>query len=166
MATADDIARIIEQEQTLVFDSFDEDTAFAIGSAIREHAIADKLGLVCSIVLWDRPLFYMTRPGTTTDNSDWVRRKANVVRRFHKSTYRAVLEQLPREDRLLPEARALPPEDYVLAGGGFPIRVKGAGVVGAIVVSGLPERQDHAVVVTAVAQFLGADAAALALPNA
>ncbi|GGF16054.1 UPF0303 protein [Youhaiella tibetensis] len=166
MAGADDIAGVIEQERALVFESFDDDAAFAIGSAIRDMAIAEKLGIVCSIVLWDRPLFYMTRPGTTADNSDWVRRKANVVRRFHKSSYRMVLEQLPREDRLLAEHRALPPEDYVLAGGGFPIRVAGAGVIGAIVVSGLPERRDHAVVVKAIAQYLGKDAAALALPEA
>ncbi|MBI4047706.1 MAG: heme-degrading domain-containing protein [Devosia nanyangense] len=163
MATADDIAKVLEQERALVFDTFDDDAAFAIGSAIRERAIADKLGIVCSIVLWDRPLFYITRPGTTADNADWVRRKANVVKRFQKSSYRMVLEQLPREDRLLPEARALPPEDYVLAGGGFPIRVNGAGIIGAVVVSGLPERQDHAVVVAAIAGYLGRDAAALAL---
>ena len=164
MATADDIARIIEQEQTLVFSTFDEEAAFAIGSAVREAAIAAKLPLVCSIVTWDRPLFYMTRPGTTADNADWVRRKANVVKRFQKSSYRMVLEQLPREDRLLPEARALPPEDYVLAGGGFPVRIAGAGVIGAVVVSGLPERQDHGVVVAAIARYLGKDAEGLALP--
>jgi tRNA (guanine-N1)-methyltransferase len=53
--------------------------------------------------------------------------------------------------------------DYVLAGGGFPIAVKGAGVIGVIAVSGLPERQDHGVVVDALCDHLGVDKRKLVL---
>ncbi|HEY4199796.1 MAG TPA: heme-degrading domain-containing protein [Devosiaceae bacterium] len=160
-----DIALIAEQEETLVFSRFDETSAFAIGSLIRERGLSENLPIVCYIALWDRPLLYVTLPGTTGDNWDWVRRKANTVRRFHKSTYRLVLEQLPRTDRLLPEHRALPAEDYVLAGGGFPIMASGIGAIGAIVVSGLQERDDHSVVVEAICEFLGRDKVALGLPK-
>jgi uncharacterized protein (UPF0303 family) len=59
----------------------------------------------------------------------------------------------------------LPAEDYVLAGGGFPVSVRGAGVIGAVVVSGLPERGDHGMVVDALCDFLGKDKAALSLPQ-
>ena len=52
----------------------------------------------------------------------------------------------------------------MLAGGGFPVTVKGAGVIGVIAVSGLPERQDHGVVVAALCDHLGIDRKALALP--
>ena len=55
---------------------------------------------------------------------------------------------------------------YVLAGGGFPVTVKNAGVVGVIAVSGLPERDDHGVIVDALCEYLGKDARALALPAA
>jgi uncharacterized protein (UPF0303 family) len=160
-----DIARIVEQEKALVFDRFDEAAAFEIGSLIRARGVAEGLAVVCSILTWDRPLFYMALPGTTGDNWDWVRRKANSVRRFHKSTYRMVLEQLPRTERLWPDSRALPAEDYVLAGGGFPVSVRGAGVIGAVVVSGLPERGDHGMVVDALCDVLGQDKAALGLPQ-
>ena len=51
----------------------------------------------------------------------------------------------------------------MLAGGGFPVTVKGAGVIGVIAVSGLPEREDHGVVVAALCEHLGLDAKALAL---
>lgn len=162
MGVAEDLARIAEQEARLVFDSFDEATAFAVGSAIRERGLREKLPIVVDIRSWDRPLFYAALPGSTADNANWARRKRNVVQNFLKSTYRMVLEQ-QRPDRTFKVGAGLSSADYVLAGGGFPITAKGAGVVGVIAVSGLPERQDHGVVVEALARHLGLDAEALAL---
>lgn len=164
MPVADDIARIIEQEAALVFPVFDEATAFAIGSAIRERGLRDNLPIIVDIRTWDRPLFYAALPGSTADNANWARRKRNTVRNFLKSTYRLVLEQ-QRPDRTFKPGAGLDSADYVLAGGGFPITVKGAGVIGVIAVSGLPEREDHGVVVEAVARHLGLDSQALALPT-
>jgi len=165
MGAADDIARIIRQESELVFPAFDEATAFAVGSAIRERALANNLPIVIDIRLWDRELFYAALPGSTAANANWARRKINVVKMFLKSTYRLVLEQ-DRPDRTFKVGEGLDPADYVLAGGGFPIRVANAGVVGVIAVSGLPERQDHEVIVAALCTHLGLDAGALALPAA
>lgn len=163
MAIAEDIARIIEQERGLVFPSFDENAAFAIGSSIRERALRESLGLVADVRLWDRPLFYMAMPGTTGDNPNWVRRKANTVQRLLRSTYRITLEA-GGKDRLFPAHQGLSPDDYVMAGGGFPIRVQGIGVVGAVTVSGLRERDDHEVAVAAICSYLGVDPTAFALP--
>ena len=159
---AGDIERIKRQEAELVFDRFDETVAFEIGSAIRERALAENLPIIVDIRTFDRPLFYAAMPGSNASNPDWARRKINVVRRYLKSTYLMVLEQ-NRPDRTFKVGEGLDIADYVLAGGGFPIRVKGAGVIGAIAVSGLPEREDHNVVVAALSQYLGLDAKALAL---
>lgn len=164
MSAQSDIEKIILQEQTLVFDQFDEDIAFALGAAIRERGRSDGAALVVDVRTWDRQLFFSALAGTTADNAEWVRRKANSVRVLHKSTYRLVLEN--DGSRLFPEQRALDPRDFVMAGGGFPIRVRGAGVIGAVIVSGLPEREDHAYVVRGLAEHLGHDAEALALPPA
>ncbi len=154
MGVADDIETIAVQERLLVFSSFDEATAFELGSAIRERALAEDLGIVIDIRTFDRPLFYAALPGSTGSNPDWARRKINVVRRFLKSTYRMVLEQ-QRPDRTFKPGEGIAVSDYVLAGGGFPITVNGAGVIGAIAVSGLPEREDHNVVVDALCDHLG-----------
>lgn len=164
MAVAEDVERIIEQEQKLVFSSFDEHVAFAVGSAIRARAVDEGLALVADLRLWDRPLFYMAMPGTTGDNPHWVRRKANTVQRLQQSTYRVVLEKSWDGD-VFPPRRGLDPMEFVLAGGGFPIRVQGIGVVGAVTVSGLHERDDHEVAVSAICNQLGIDAASLALPH-
>ena len=119
MPAADDIARIAEQERRLVFDRFDEATAFAIGSLIRERGLADKMPIVVELRLWDRLLFYAALPSSTASNGDWVRRKLNVVKMFQKSTYRMVLEE-QRPDRTFKPGVGLSATEYVLAGGGFP----------------------------------------------
>ncbi|MBV2143911.1 heme-degrading domain-containing protein [Falsochrobactrum sp. TDYN1] len=165
MAQSDDIKQIIRQEQALIFPSFDENEAFALGQLIRDAALKEKLVIAVDISLWDRRLFYTSTAGATADNQEWLRRKFNVVRRFHASSYRLVLEQ-DRDDRMFAPHKALDVADYALAGGGFPIRVSGAGVIGAAIVSGLPQREDHNLVVRAVAEHLRQDAAALALAKA
>jgi uncharacterized protein (UPF0303 family) len=166
MSKADDLETIAKQEARLVFPSFDEATAFAIGSAIRERALSEGFGIVIDIRTWDRPLFYAAMPGSTGSNPDWARRKINVVKMFQKSSYRMMLEQ-GGENALLGERFGLSAADYVLAGGGFPVRVKGAGVIGVIAVSGLPQRQDHSVIVDALCDHLGIarDDLALATPE-
>lgn len=164
MATADDIARIIEQERGLEFTQFDEGTAFAIGVRVRERAVREKLGLVVDVRTWDRQMFYAAMPGTTGDNPNWVRRKINTVQRLLKSSYRVALEQA-RDDRLFAPNRALDPADYVLAGGAFPIRIKGFGPIGCVTISGLHERDDHQIGVDAIVDELGLDRAAFALPK-
>ncbi len=163
MSKQDDVQRIIEQEKALVFPEFDEGVAFKIGSHLREMGISGGYGIVADVRTWDRPLFYMALPGTTGDNPNWVRRKANTVQRMMKSTYRIVLEKSFDED-IFPPRRGLDNMEFVLAGGSFPVRVKGAGVIGAITVSGLHERDDHRLVVEALCAHLGRDLKALALP--
>lgn len=158
---------VIEQEKRLVFPRFDEATAFELGSAIRDIALDEGKGVVCEVRLWDRPLFFMALPGTTADNAEWVRRKANVVRRFGKSSYRMVLEKgAGPGNRALSAEMNAPIEDYVLAGGGFPIAVKRAGIIGAVTVSGIPEHLDHMLTVRGICAVLDMAHDDLTLPEA
>jgi uncharacterized protein (UPF0303 family) len=160
MAAADDIAIIIKQENALVFPSFDEGEAFALGSRLRERALRDGLAINIDIRLWDRPLFYAAMPGSRASNADWARRKINSVRHFLKPTYRLYLEQ---GDEVPPAKHGLSMTEFVFAGGAFPIRVTHAGVVGAVAISGLPQREDHNTVVSVLAEHLGVDPAPLTL---
>ncbi|KQX39895.1 hypothetical protein ASD04_04385 [Devosia sp. Root436] len=161
MATETDIALVKQQEQDLVLAQFDESVAFKLGSAIRERALAEGLSLVVDIRSWDRQLFFAATSGTSADNAEWVRRKINSVRRFQRASYRLVLE---RGEAPFPPQAGADPADYVIAGGGFPIRVKGAGIIGCLTISGLPGRSDHGVAVAALCDHLGFDRADYALP--
>ncbi|RST83103.1 heme-degrading domain-containing protein [Aquibium carbonis] len=165
MSIETDIARICEQEAAIVFPRFDEDEAFRLGIWLRERALREALPIVIDIRTWDRALFFAALPGSTDANADWVRRKVATVRRMGRSSYRVALEQ-NTADGLFPARHGLDPKDYVLAGGGFPIRLADAGIIGCVTVSGLPQRQDHALVVEALCARLGLDHARLALPAA
>ena len=163
MSTEDDIAKVKRQETELILPALDETVAFEIGSAIRARAIAEGLSLVVDIRTWDRQLFFSATAGTSADNAEWVRRKINTVKRFHRASYRMVLE---RGEAPLSPQWGVDVADYVVAGGGFPLRVPGAGIIGALTISGLPGRTDHAVAVDALCDQLGRDRAEFALGEA
>lgn len=162
MSTEDDIALVKRQELELVLAEFDEAVAFAIGASVRERALRDGLSLVVDLRTWDRQLFFSATPGTSSDNAEWVRRKINSVRRFQRASYRLVLE---RGEAPFPPQSGADPADYVIAGGGFPIRVPGAGIIGTLTISGLPGRKDHGVAVDALCDHLGKNRADYALSD-
>ena len=162
MPIADDLARIAIQEQELRFGSFDEETAWRLGSRVRALAVARKLVLVVDVRRFGQPLFYSALPGTTPDNVDWVRRKGNVTARFHRSSY-AIGLKLKAKNETLVEQQGLPLADYATHGGSFPLATPDAGVVGSVTVSGLPQRADHELVVEALCAMLGSEYAELRL---
>jgi uncharacterized protein (UPF0303 family) len=101
-----------------------------------------------------RRLFYAALPGSAPDNEDWARRKGNVVFRRHESSLLAG-EIIKSEGRSQWPDAALDMKDFALHGSGFPVRVRGVGIVASIAVSGLPSRQDHDMIVTALVEHLG-----------
>lgn len=165
MTIETDIAQLKRQEELLQFDSFDEAVAWKLGSAMRGLAEKRKLPLVIDIQLAGRQLFFTALAGTSPDNAEWVRRKINVVMRYHRNSY-LVGRELKLKGEALNEALGAAPIDYAPHGGCFPIRIRGSGVVGTITVSGIPQRQDHAFVAECLALHLGLAYKELALPEA
>jgi uncharacterized protein (UPF0303 family) len=162
MGWSEDLEQIGLQERELVFPRFDEETAWDLGSGLRMLAVEMGLAVVIDVRRFGQPLFYSALEGTTPDNVEWVRRKNNVVARFHRSSY-AVGLKLKLKNETLQDQCGLPLIDYATHGGAFPITVSGAGVVGSVTVSGLPQRADHELVVEALCGVLGRDYEALRL---
>ena len=83
--------------------------------------------------------------------------------RFHRSSYALGLE-LKLTNSTLAERHELPQTDYASHGGSFPLKVAGAGLIGSVTVSGLPQRADHELVVEALCGELGKNRLEFALP--
>ena len=165
MALTDDLAAIARQEAELVFPAFDPETAWRLGLSLREFAVTRNHAIVIDIHRFGhphQPLFYTAMSGTTPDNARWVERKSNVVARFHRSSYQVGL-YLKHNNTTLAEKYSLPDAEYATHGGSFPLNVAGAGVIGSLTVSGLPQREDHNLVVEALCVELRRDHNALRL---
>jgi uncharacterized protein (UPF0303 family) len=162
MGWNEDLERIALQERELVLPRLDAEVAWEIGSRLRAMAHARKLAVAIDVRRFGQPLFYAALEGTTPDNVEWVRRKSNVVARFHHSSYTAGIKEKIKGQTLL-EIQGLPLADFATHGGSFPLRVAGAGVVGSVTVSGLPMRADHELVIEALCAVLGRDYAELKL---
>src|SRR5208283_3288142 len=82
-----ELKTIAQQEENLQFERFDAIMAFEIGTRMKTIAEKRNVAIAIDIQLHGWPLFYYAMPGTTPNNADWIRRKRNLVMRFHKSSY-------------------------------------------------------------------------------
>jgi uncharacterized protein (UPF0303 family) len=152
----DDIRRLAEQERLLLFAKFGPQEAWTLGALLRGMALAQEAPVAIDISLRDRTLFHSALPGSVTDNAEWIRRKRNTVLRLWRSSY-AVGLSLQLSGKNQEAAYALPVADYAVHGGSFPIALTALGCIGAVTVSGLPQKQDHLLVADALARFLEVD---------
>jgi uncharacterized protein (UPF0303 family) len=107
-------------------------------------------------------VFFSAMQGTAPVNADWARRKRNTVELLNRSSY-AIGLALRQEQSSLESKMGLPTRDFASHGGSFPICVASVGCIGTVTVSGLPQREDHAIVVQALAEMCGVPIAAIAL---
>lgn len=147
-----DRERLAAQEDLLVFPEFNLNTAWELGNRLRARAERDGLPILIDIAFGEHSVFRTALEGTTPANADWARRKRNLVNLMHRSSYAIGLA-----DEGYVELMGLDQRDYTPHGGCFPVRVKGVGMVATVTVSGLPQRQDHNLVVEVVAEQLGID---------
>jgi uncharacterized protein (UPF0303 family) len=157
-----DMEKIAEQERLLQFDRFDLEAAWSLGEHLRALGSARGHVLSIDIEINGMRAFFAALPGARPDFEYWIRRKRNLVLRFLRSSYSIGLD-LARQETTLEAKWGLAAADYAAHGGSFPLIVRGVGCIGAVTVSGLPQRQDHNLVVEALAEQLGLDPASVAL---
>jgi uncharacterized protein (UPF0303 family) len=161
MPIADDLAILEQQEQLLRFTSFNAETAWELGNILRASLIERHPGGTIEIELANHLLFACATPGANPGQADWIRRKRNTVHRFGRSSY-AIGRLLESNNETLESRHYLNVADYAAHGGGFPVLLEDTGPVGSVVLSGLPQRDDHNFVVSALAQILDKDVPRLA----
>ena len=147
------IARIQLQEERLVFTRFSHADAWALGNVLVKLATERNLSLTVDITRGQQQVFHAALAGTSADNDEWIARKVRVVKRFGSSSFlvgqRALAKGAPFDSKPYNE-----PTIYAAHGGSFPITIADSGPIGTVTVSGLPQEDDHELVVEAIELFL------------
>jgi uncharacterized protein (UPF0303 family) len=148
------LADLAAEERELRFAGFTNDDAWVLGSALVATARREGAPVAIGITRNGHRLFHAALPGATPDNDAWIERKTRVVDRFgHSSLYMRRLAA--DEGTTVEEMFGLDPRRFAAHGGAFPILVRSVGPVGVVVVSGLPQVEDHRMVVAALRDHLG-----------
>ena len=127
MTIDQDLEKIALQEKRLQFKHFDSTVAWAVGSALKAAAEKSGVAVAIDVQLNGHALFSYAMPGTTPDNWDWIRRKRNVVQRYHRSSYAIGLTH-QRAQTTLQAKTGLDLKDYAPHGGCFPDFPRGLGM--------------------------------------
>ena len=143
-----------KQEALLTFSHFDNESAWELGNIIVEYAREKEVSIAVEIWINHYRVFRYGFQGTNAFNYLWLRRKVNTVNMLHRSSLRVHYMPYVGEDDIYADGH-LDPSVYGNMGGGFPIYVKGVGVIGVVAVSGLTHTQDHQMAVEGVARMLG-----------
>lgn len=146
------IASLAAEATRLILPQFDEDTALRLGTILITLARTENLPVVINIRTADRTLFHAALPGSAPLNDNWARRKSNVALMFQKSSL--LVGTIMREKGSSLANDGLPVADYADHGGAVPIVMQGVGMVAVATVSGLPQRDDHALVVRGLETLL------------
>ena len=152
MSDEDLIPELERQERELVLSRFDNADAWQLGSLLVQLATERGLPVAIDIRRGAQQLFHAGLPGSVADNDRWIERKVRVVERYGASSF-LVGRRLAAQGKALDAGMGLDPADYAAHGGAFPIRIADVGVVAVVTVSGLPQADDHALVVEALGRF-------------
>ncbi|MFB8351682.1 heme-degrading domain-containing protein [Streptomyces niveus] len=147
------VAELEAQEARLVLPHFTYDDAWALGSLLVELSREREAPVAIDIRRGAQQLFHCALPGSSADNDAWIDRKRRVVERYSESSF-LVGSRFRAKGTTFEDSSRLDPDLYAAHGGSFPITVRGAGVVGTVTVSGLPQEEDHAMVVAALERTL------------
>ena len=147
------LADLAAEEDELQLTSFTNDDAWELGCALVAAARAEGAPVAISVSRNGHQLFHAALPGASPDNDAWIERKTAVVNRFgHSSLY--VRQQCAEDGTTAEERYGLDPQRFSAHGGAFPILVRSVGAVGVVAVSGLPQLDDHRLVVAALRAHL------------
>ncbi|MDE8669763.1 heme-degrading domain-containing protein [Pseudarthrobacter sp. H3Y2-7] len=148
------IARIDGEISELQFPRFSKDDSLNLGLLLVELGKTRKLPIAIDITKGEQVLFHVALDGATPNNEHWVRAKQRTAARYEIPSLLVGLRARLRGGRI--EDQGWYDESvYAAHGGSFPVYVAGVGAVATVTVSGLPQMQDHDLVVEALREILG-----------
>lgn len=142
-----------QQEDRLVFEHFDNKDAWDIGNQIVQEAKKRELNPAISIRLNNGFIvFQYGFNNTGLDHENWMKRKENTAKTKGFSSLKADLI-LKTSGLDLEKDWFMDPMEYSTCGGAFPIRVKGVGIIGFIIVSGISYLMDHELIIEGLRSY-------------
>ena len=146
-------ANLLKEEAVLTLPSLTNLDAVEIGQIATKLGIDRKLPIAIEVRIGDWIVYHVSLPGSTPENDWWIGRKARVVKlKQHSTMYERVLAEEQgidwhKENNVLDETHAI-------HGGGLPLITKDDGFVGVLIISGLPQVDDHLLGVEVLTEFL------------
>lgn len=141
------------EARTLVLPSLTQAEAIEIGEIAKKFGIERALPIAVEVRLKEWIVFHVSLPGSTPKNDSWIARKARVVMATGHST---MFERVLAEEQGINwyEVHAMPEETHAIHGGGLALNVTGLGFTGILLISGLPQVQDHLLGVEIITEYL------------
>ena len=143
---------LLQQEDELALSSFTNEDAIGLGQELLKLALSQKAPVIVQVRISEQIIFHSALTGSSSENDWWINRKYRVVEKFkHSSMY--VRVSFEEKNQSFEEDSGLDNELYAAHGGGFPITVSGIGMVGVALVSGLPQVEDHKMIIQGLTNF-------------
>jgi len=145
--------QLLREEEILVLPHCDLKDAVEIGEIAVGLARVEGLGISIEVRLGDWTVFHTALPGAKSDQPSWIARKARVVIATGHST---IYERVRAEELGIDwyAEHELLEETHAIHGGGLPLNVSGQGLAGVLVISGLPQVEDHLFGIRVITEFL------------
>ena len=148
------IAEYEKQEAVLKFEHFSNDDALDLGLALVDYAKKHQYPVAIEITVNAHQVFKYAFEGATSNNDEWMRRKRNAVNAFHHASM-LLGAKLASKNEDMEKDHRVSEKDFAFHGGGFPIYLIGTGIIGTVCVSGLPQEDDHQMIVNVLCEYLG-----------
>jgi uncharacterized protein (UPF0303 family) len=144
---------LLLEENLLALANLELSDAIELGEIALDFGMTRDLTMATEVRIGEWTVFHASLPGSSPDNDWWMGRKGRVVLKTgHSTMYERVLAEETGVDWFA--KHGVSEEEYAIHGGGLPINVKGKGLVGVLLISGLPQVQDHLLGVEILTEFL------------
>ena len=145
--------QLINEERILTLPLLDLVGTLEIGEIAKSLGVVRNLPIATEVRLGDWIVYHASLPGSKPENDWWMSRKARTVMLKHHST---MYERVSAEERGVDwhKENNLPDETHAIHGGGLPLITKDEGFVGVLLISGLPQVEDHLLGVEVLTEFL------------
>lgn len=144
---------LLKEELNLRLSSFEILDAISLGETAKSFGLERFMPISIEVRLNNWIVYHVSLPGSLPENNNWIERKSRVVLLTHHST---LYERVSAEERSVNwfVENLVSEDEYAIHGGGLPLILKSGEFIGSLLISGLPQVEDHKFGVEVLTEFL------------